>query len=83
MKDPKILLNRIWIIFDVTCSLLALYMTLRNIGRFHEDTNATVITYKKYGRTVENQYPTLVYVLKEMAFIISTRVLYLLHTESI
>ena len=33
-------------------------MTLKNVGRFYADANATAITYKKYGNTVEDQYPT-------------------------
>ena len=33
-------------------------MTLKNVGRFYADANATAITYKKYGNTVEGQYPT-------------------------
>ena len=49
---------RIWNIFYVICFLLALYMTLKNIGRFNEDVNATTITYKKYGQTAENKYPS-------------------------
>ena len=58
MKDPKILISRLWVIFDVICFLLALWMTLKNIGRFHDDINATQITYKKYGDTVEDKYPS-------------------------
>ena len=33
-------------------------MTLKNVGRFLEDTNATAVTYKKYSRTVEDKYPS-------------------------
>ena len=58
LKDPMILWNRILVIFDVICFLLALCMTLKNIGRFHEDKNATVITYKKLGHTIEDKYPS-------------------------
>ena len=58
MKNPKLLWARIWVIFDVICFLLALYMTLKNIGRFQEDLNATAITYKKYGHTFDDKYPS-------------------------
>ena len=58
MKEPKILLSRIGVIFHVICVLLALYMAMKNIGRFHEDKSATVITYKRYGHTVEDIYPS-------------------------
>ena len=58
MEDPKILLGRICVIFDIMCFLLALYMTLKNIGRFHEDANATAIAYKKYGHTIADKYPS-------------------------
>ena len=58
MKDPKILLSRIRVIFDVMCFLLALYMTLKNIERYQQDTNATTITYKKYGYAVGDTYPS-------------------------
>ena len=33
-------------------------MTLKNVGRFQEDANETAITYKKFGRTVEDKYPS-------------------------
>ena len=58
MKDPKILLSRIRFIFDVVCFFLALYMTLKNVGRFEDDTNETAIIYKKYGTTIEDKYPS-------------------------
>ena len=58
IQNPKILLSRLWVIFDVICFLLALYMALRNIGRFSGDANKTVVTYKKYGYTAEDIYPT-------------------------
>ena len=58
LKDPKILLDRSWIIFDVICALLAIYMTLQNIGRFQEDDSETTISYKKYGDAVEGEYPS-------------------------
>ena len=58
MKDPKILMDRIWVIFNVICFLLALYMTLKNIGRFLEDANNTTSTYKKYSQSVKDEYPS-------------------------
>ena len=58
MKEPKILLNRILVLFDAVCFSLALYWTLKNIGRFYEDSNATAITYKKYGETIQDKYPS-------------------------
>ena len=57
MKDPKILMDRIWVIFNVICFLLALYMTLKNIGRFLDDTNNTTSTYKNYSQSVKDEYP--------------------------
>ena len=57
MKDPKILVGRIRVIFCVICCLLALYMAFKFIGRFNQDINATTITYKKYGQTVDDTYP--------------------------
>ena len=57
MKDPKILVSRMRVIFCVICCLLALYMAFKFIGRFEQDINATTITYKKYGRTVDDTYP--------------------------
>ena len=58
MNDPKILLHRAWIIFDVMCALLAIYMALQNIVKFQEDESETTISYKKYGNAVEGKYPT-------------------------
>ena len=58
MKEPKILLNRLWVIFDITCLLMAFYMTVILIGRYQDNESATQITYKKYAATDEDQYPT-------------------------
>ena len=46
------------VIFDAICFLLALYMTAKMIGRYHEDANAIEIAYKKYSRTREDKYPS-------------------------
>ena len=58
LDDPKILLGRFRVIFDVICFLLALYMTLKMIGRFREDRNATSIAYQQYDNTLDGQYPS-------------------------
>ena len=57
LNEPKILLGRIKVIFDVICFLLALYMTVKMIGRYYEDRNSTSIAYKKYSDSLVNQYP--------------------------
>ena len=57
MRDPKILLGRLWVIFDVICFCLALYMTIIMIGRLCEDRSATLISYRRYGDTIEHKYP--------------------------
>ena len=64
MQDPKIIVMRLWIIFDSICFLLALYMTLKMIGRFREDRSTTSIAYKKHDATLEDQYPTFSLCLK-------------------
>ena len=64
MRDPKILLSRLWVIFDLICFLLALYMTLKMIGRFREDKSTTSVAYKKHAATLEDQYPTFSLCLK-------------------
>ena len=51
-------MNRLWVIFDVVCFLLALYMTVILIGRYQGNKSATSIAYKKYTDTDEDQYPT-------------------------
>ena len=57
MSDPKILLGRLWVIFDAICFCLALYMTIIMITRFREDRSATLISYIKYADTLEHKYP--------------------------
>ena len=57
-KEPKILLNRLWVIFDVVCFSMALYMTVILIGRYDEDKSSTSIAYKKFAETDQDQYPT-------------------------
>ena len=57
MKDPKILIGRLWVIFDATCFLLALYMTIIMVTRFREDRSATVISYRTYGDILGHKYP--------------------------
>ena len=58
MNDPKILLKRARVIFDLVCCLLALYMAAKMIDRFREDANSTSIAYKKYGHTFDDKYPS-------------------------
>ena len=58
-KQPKILLDRIWVIFNIVCFLMALYMTVILIGRYRENISATSIAYKKYAQTKDDHYPTL------------------------
>lgn len=58
MRDPKILLGRLWVIFDATCFFLALSMAIELIGRFRKDTSATTIAYKKYAASPKDKYPT-------------------------
>ena len=64
MKDPKILLGRLWVIFDATCFLLALYMTIIMVTRFREDRSATVISYRTYGDILGHKYPDFSVCLK-------------------
>ena len=64
MRDPKILLGRLWVIFDVICFLLAVNMTKKMIVRLVKDGNATVITYKRYTTTLQDKYPAFTVCLK-------------------
>ena len=83
MSDPKILLGRLWVIFDAICFCLALYMTIKMIGRFREDRSATVISYRRYGDTLEHKYPDLVCASKMIICTDTTKVLFSRHTKSI
>ena len=56
--DPKLLLTRIKRLFKMTCFILAIYMIVMLIGRFLENRDATLITYKKYSQTPIDDYPT-------------------------
>ena len=58
MKDPKILLGRISAVFNATCFLLALYMTVQIIGRYQKDENSTAVAHKQFGITFEDKSPT-------------------------
>ena len=58
MNDPRIMLFRIKVVFDVICFLLALSMAIDLIGRYNEDENATSTAYKKYGKTLDDKYPS-------------------------
>ena len=48
----------VFIVFDIVCFLMALYMTVILIGRYEENRSATSIAYKKFGDTDSDQYPT-------------------------
>ena len=57
-KEPKILLTRMWVIYNVLCFFMAVYMTVILIGRYEKDKSATSIAYRKYAERDEDRYPT-------------------------
>ena len=55
-------------IFQISCFLLALYMSVSFVKRFIENENATSITYKKYSKTSDDKYPTISICVKGAQF---------------
>ena len=58
IKEPKIFLNRLLVIYGIICLLLAAYMTVILIGRYQVNSSATSIAYRKYAERDEDKYPT-------------------------
>ena len=58
MRDPKILLSRLKMIFQAICFLLAIYMSVSFVKRFNDNDNSTSITFKKYSQNPIDKYPT-------------------------
>ena len=80
-KEPKILLTRMWVIYNVLCFLMAVYMTVILIGRYEKDKSATSIAYRKYAKEMKIDTQHLLYVLTEMAFIDTMKVRFIGHME--
>ena len=57
-KNPRILLNRLIIVFRATCFLLAIYMTIILAARFLINRSDTSIAYRKYNHRSEDVYPS-------------------------
>ena len=58
MKEPKTILNRLRIIFQVGCFFLALYWVLLFSGQYSENNDAISITMKKFNEHQNDKYPT-------------------------
>ena len=58
IQNPKILLTRFKIVFQMICFLSAIFMSASFVRRFNANDNATSITYKKFNRKPQDVYPT-------------------------
>ena len=59
MKRPgPILLGRLAIVYQVSCFLLAVYMSVILVARFIANQSATLISYQHYHNSPDDIYPT-------------------------
>ena len=58
MNDPKIILYRVTIIFQMGCLLMALYWVVLFSGKYDENSDAISITMKKFNENPSDKYPT-------------------------
>ena len=58
VKEPKVLLLRLKMVFQMVCFLLAIYMAVSFVKRFNENDNVTSITYKPFNDGPADKYPT-------------------------
>ena len=58
MREPKILLHRFKIIFQLGCFLFAVYFTTLFSAQYSENSDAQLIKIKKFNQDGDNKYPT-------------------------
>ena len=58
MEEPRLILSRLRIIFQVGCFFLALYWVLLFSGQYGENNDAISITMKKFNEYPNDKYPT-------------------------
>lgn len=58
MKEPKILIHRFTIIFQVGCFLIALYFTTLFSYEYSENGDVQLITMKHFNNKTSDKYPT-------------------------
>ena len=58
MENPKILLDRLKNLFQVTCVFLAAYMAVKLSMQYLENKDATSILYRHYNKRSSDKYPT-------------------------
>ena len=58
MAEPKVIFERSKNIFQLSCTALAIYMTVIMIQRFVGNDDTTSIVYRRYNQTPRDQYPT-------------------------
>ena len=58
MREPKILLHRFKVIFQVACFLFAIYFTTLFSTQYLENIDNQLIAIKKFNEDEDNRYPT-------------------------
>ena len=64
MRDPKVLTDRVKVIFTIICLALLVYMTITQIARFFENKDTASFSYKKFDTSPHGNYPTFSICLK-------------------
>ena len=68
MKNPKILLYRYKVIFQIVCFLFAVYFTARFSSQYSENSDVQLITMKKFNEKTDSSYPTYSFCFKGARF---------------
>ena len=67
-RDPKILLHRFKITFQVGCLLVAIYFTTRFSAQYSENSDEQLLTMKKFNEDTDEHYPTFSFCFKGPRF---------------
>ena len=68
MRDPKIILHRFQIIFQVGCFLIAVYFTTLFSAEYSDNSDIQLITIKKFNQDKDNKYPSFSFCFKSPRF---------------
>ena len=68
IREPKILLSRFKIIFQVGCFLIAVYFTTLFSTQYSENNDLQLIAMKQFNQEEDNRYPTFSFCFKGAKF---------------
>ena len=68
MREPKVLVHRFQIVFQVGCILMAVYYTALFSTQYSDNSDAQLISIKKFNQGADNKYPTFTFCFRDTKF---------------